>query len=355
VTRVEVVLPAGVDDPFRPSGGNVYDRRVCDGLRSRGVEVREHLVGGSWPCPDRAAEDALARAVADLPDGAVVLVDGLLASVAPEIMVPAASRMRLVVLVHMPFGDGPPGHGVPDAAARERAVLSTAYAVIATSAWTRARLLERYALRPERVCVAAQGADLGQLAPGTAGGARMLCVAAVTPHKGHDRLLSALASLEGLHWRCTWVGALDRDPAFVDRVRCEARAHRVADRVVLTGPLTGPALELAYATADVLVLASLAETYGMVVTEALAHGLPVIATAVGGLPEALGVDACGRPPGILVPPESPRALAAALGRWLLDAELRRGLRRAARERRQSLSSWSETTERIARVLTVVTS
>ena len=100
-----------------------------------------------------------------------------------------------------------------------------------------------------------------------------------------------------------------------------------------------------------LVLASHAETYGMVVTEALARGLPVIATAVGGLPEALGQTRDGRRPGLLVPPGDSGALAAALRRWLTDAELRQGLRAAARERRSTLSGWDVTSRRIAHVLT----
>ena len=308
VTRVEVVLPAGVYDPARPSGGNVYDRRVCNGLRSRGFEVREHLVDGPWPCPDEDAEEALGKVVSDLPEDAVVLVDGLLASVSPRVMVPAAQRLRLVVLVHMPFGEAPPGHVVPDAPAGERAVLSAARAVVTTSAWTQGRLLSLYGLRPDRVCVAVPGADRGRVAPGTATGQQILCVAAVTQHKGYDLLLGALSALGELDWRCTCVGTLDRDPEFVDHVRCRAQADGIADRLVLTGPLGGAALDTAYASADVLVLASLAETYGMVVTEALAHGLPVIATAVGGVPEALGVDSVGRRPGVLVPPENPRAL-----------------------------------------------
>ena len=75
----------------------------------------------------------------------------------------------------------------------------------------------------------------------------------------------------------------------------------------------------------------------MVVTEALARGLPVVAAEVGGVPEALGHGADGDRPGLLVPPDDPAALAAALRAWLGDAELRARLRRAARERRASLS------------------
>jgi glycosyltransferase involved in cell wall biosynthesis len=102
------------------------------------------------------------------------------------------------------------------------------------------------------------------------------------------------------------------------------------------------------------VLASHVETYGMVVTEGLARGLPVIASAVGGLPEALGCTADGHRPGLLVPPGHPRALAAALRVWLSDGDLRRDLRRVAAERRRTLSRWTTTTERISQVLSEVT-
>ena len=88
----------------------------------------------------------------------------------------------------------------------------------------------------------------------------------------------------------------------------------------------------------------------MVVTEALARGLPVIATDVGGLPEALGHGADGIRPGLLVPPEGPAELGAALRAWLGDAELRNRLRRAARERRESLPRWPKTTSVVAGVL-----
>jgi glycosyltransferase involved in cell wall biosynthesis len=86
------------------------------------------------------------------------------------------------------------------------------------------------------------------------------------------------------------------------------------------------------------------------VTEALAHGLPVVATSVGGLPEALGRGCNGSRPGLLVPSGDPAALAAALRRWLVDTDLRHRLRRAAQERRLTLPSWSATSIRISRAL-----
>ena len=120
--------------------------------------------------------------------------------------------------------------------------------------------------------------------------------------------------------------------------------------MIFTGPLTGPSLGAAYGVADLLVLPSRSESYGMVVVEALAHGLPVVATAVGGVPEALGRAPIGALPGMLVPPEEPEALAGALRAWLDDPGLRERLTHAAAGRRPTLRRWSETVDDLDAVL-----
>jgi glycosyltransferase involved in cell wall biosynthesis len=350
VTEVHVVVPEGVDDPARPSGGNAYDRRVCEGLAALGWTVRRHPIADAWPRLGATGHAALARVVRRIPDGAVMLLDGLIASAAPEALVPHARRLRQVVLVHMPLGHRPPDGEAGAVRARERDVLAAAAAVVTTSAWSRRRLEELYALPAERVHVAEPGVDAAGLATGTAAGDALLCVAAVTPEKGHDVLLDALVTAADLSWRCVCVGSLDRDPAFADGLRRRARDGGLDDRVRFPGPRTGPELDRAYADADLLVLASHAETYGMVVTEALAHGLPVVAAEVGGVTEALGHGEDGTRPGLLVPPGDPAALGAALRAWLGDAELRGRLRRAARERRASLPRWPATASVLAGVL-----
>jgi glycosyltransferase involved in cell wall biosynthesis len=350
VTEVHVIVPEGIDDPERPSGGNTYDRQVCRGLAALGWAVHQHAVPGAWPRPGEAGHAALARAVRRIPDDAAVLLDGLIASTAPETLVPHARRVRQVVLVHMPLGHRPPDGEAGAVRAREREVLVAAAAVVTTSAWTRRRLGELYALPADRVHVTEPGVDAARLAPGSAAGDALLCVAALTPDKGHDVLLDALATATDLSWRCACVGSLVRDPAFADGVRRRARDSGLGDRVRFQGPCTGQELDRAYAAADLLVLASYTETYGMVVTEALARGLPVLATEVGGVTEALGHGEDGTRPGLLVPPGDPAALGVALRTWLNDAELRGRLRRAARERRASLRRWPATTSVLARVL-----
>ena len=312
MTTVHFVVPEGIDDPARPSGGNVYDRHLIDGLASTGWSVHEH------PMPV-----ASTAALEQIPDGEVVLVDGLVAAPA---LVQHARRLRLVVLLHMPLGHREEGE-----------ILSAAAAVVTTSAWSRRRVTELHALPPDRVRVAEPGVDAAGLAPGTATGGELLCVATVIPGKGHDVLVDALAIIRDLSWRCVCVGSLEREPAFAEQVRRRGLAE-------FPGPRTGAALDRTYAEADLLVLPSRGEAYGMVVTEALARGLPVVASDVGGVREAL------RDGGLLVPPDDPVALAAALRAWLEDAELRDQLRAAARERRESLPGWEATTSVVAGVL-----
>jgi len=353
VSTVHAVVPDGIDDPLRPSGGNVYDRRVCQGLVVHGWSVHEHAVPGQWPRPDQAARASLARVLAGVPDDALVLLDGLVASTVPEVLGAEAGRLRLVVLVHLPLGADPSGGGDPDALTRERGALSAAAAVVATSGWTRRWLLERYALPTDRVHVVEPGVDLADVAPGTTSGGELLCVGAVTPVKGYDVLVAALARIQDRPWRCVCVGSLDLDPGFVDGLRDQAADAGIVDRVRFVGPLTGTDLDRAYADADLLVLASRAETYGMVVTEALARGLPVVATDVGGVRDSLGRAPDGSRPGVLVQPADPPALAAALRCWLDDPDRRELLRGAAQARRPTLSGWSETSLRMSRVLTGV--
>jgi glycosyltransferase involved in cell wall biosynthesis len=339
VTLVHVVVPDGIDDPGRPSGGNAYDRRVCRDLPATGWTVCEHAVAGPWPEPDDPALVRLAEVVAGLPEGAVVLVDGLVASASAAVLVPQAARLRLVVLLHMPSGG-----------TQECAVLSAAAAVVTTSGWGREWVLERYPLSPGDVHVAQPGVDAADLAPGSASGGHLLCVATVTPAKGHDALLGALADVADLPWRCECVGSVTRDPGYVDGLLRQAREAGISERVGFTGACTASVLDASYAAADLLVLATRVESFGMVVCEALARGLPVLATAVGGVPEALGRLPDGGRPGLLVPPDDPGALAAALRAWLGDHDLRATLRRAARARRSTLSPWSATSDRISRVL-----
>ncbi|GAB7004362.1 glycosyltransferase family 4 protein [Nocardioides sp. AN3] len=328
MTCLHLVLPDGVDDPDRPSGGNVYDRRVADGLAAHGWRVIEHAVPGPWPEPDADALTRLAGVLGALGDDELVLVDGLIGSASPTAMVPAGERLRLAMLVHLPLG-------VASLVARsaEREALLACRTVVATSAWTQAWLGRHYGL--EDVRTAPPGVDPAPLAAGSGTGAALLCVGRACVAKGYDVLTAALETLTDLAWTCEWAGPVD-DVA--------------PGPITLLGPLSATELAGRYAAADLVVLPSRRETYGMVLTEALARGVPVLASDVGGVREAVGVTPDGRVPALLVPPADPDALAASLRRWLTDPRLRADLRSAARARRARLSGWDDTAARVSEAL-----
>ena len=358
--RVHVVAPDGFADPARPSGGNIYDRRVCAGLAGLGWDVRVATVAGAWPHGDRAARFGLERVITAIPDGATVLIDGLVASASAPVLLPHSARLRLTVLLHMPLATALDGPADTPAKLSERAVLGAADAVVVTSEWTRGQVLARFSIPPDRVHVALPGVDRPDADRGDGvsagvvvapGAGHLLCVGTPARHKGQDVLVQALAGLADADWDCVLAGPLDRDPGFVAELRARVARLGLGRRVRLTGTLAGTALDHAYAAADLLVVPSRADTYGMVIGEALVRGLPVVATETGGLPEALGRAPDGARPGRLVPPDDPRALGAALGRWLRDPAHRRHLRAAARARVPALPTWSETTRTVAAALT----
>jgi glycosyltransferase involved in cell wall biosynthesis len=344
--RVHVVVPEGFDDPGQPTGGNIYDRRVCAGLVAAGWEVLVATVAGAWPEPGAGARAELARIVSAIPNGETVLIDGLIASPAAGQLLPHSGRLRITVLLHMPLtAAGDTRHD-----ASERAVLRAVAGVVVTSEWTRRHVLTRYELPGCRVHVARPGVDRVAAQAQPVRG-NLICVGVLSHHKGQDLLVEALADLADRDWRCVLAGSIDRDPDFVDQLRTRIARLGYDRRVRLSGVLTGAELSQAYTTADLLVAPSRSETYGMTVTEALAHGVPVIASAVGGLPEAFGSDSGGAGPGQLIPPGDPAALAGALGTWLGDEGHRHRLRAAVRQRQPALRGWEQTTREIADALT----
>ena len=345
---VHVVVPGDVDDVALCSGGNLYDLGLCAGLATGGRTVHTLPVPGGWPHPEPADYAALAAALAAVPEGATVLVDGLVACGVPDVVVPAARRLTVVVLVHLPLGDET--GAAPELVARERETLTAVAGVVATSPWTARRLVALHGLDPDRIAVAAPGVDRAPLVPGTDGASHLLCVGSITPTKGQDLLVEALALVADLPWTCDLVGPVRRDPVHVAVVRAAIGRHGLDARVRMTGPKTGTALDAAYAAADLVVVPSRAETYGMVVTEALVRGIPVLATDAGGLPETLGHDADGRVPGLLVPVDDPGAFGGALWSWLEEPLLRNGLRRSARERRGMLHGWEVTSRCVIKAL-----
>src|SRR6185437_724115 len=211
IVRVRVVVPEGFDDPGQPTGGNIYDRRVCAGLAAAGWEVLVATVAAAWPVPGSGARADLARIVSAIPDGETVLIDGLIASPAAAQLLPHIGRIRMTVLLHMPLATAVDTHHDASAESSERAVLRAAAGVVVTSEWTRRQVLTRYEIPACRVHVARPGVDR-VAAPAQPVRGHLICVGVLSQHKGQDLLVEALAELADRDWHCVLAGSLDRDP-----------------------------------------------------------------------------------------------------------------------------------------------
>jgi glycosyltransferase involved in cell wall biosynthesis len=321
-----------------PTGGYAYDRRMVTGLRARDWSVEVAELDGSFPQPTSAALNHAARVLAAIPDRTMVVVDGLALGAMPAQAEREARRLRIIALIHLPLA-AEIGIGEELTArleASERRAIAAAVRVIVTSKTT-APALARYGVPPHLVAVVEPGTDRAPVARGShQGPLQLLCVATLNPGKGHDILFRALAAVPHAQWRLTCAGSLDRHPPTVSQLRARLKADALEDRVSLVGDVDAGTLAACYDGADLFVLATLHETYGMAVAEALARGLPVVSTATGAISELVGDDA-----GFVVPPGDVGALITALTNVMSDAHLRARLAEGARRVRDRLPTWDE--------------
>lgn len=331
--RIGFVIPGSLDTP---TGGYRYDRQVVTGLRAAGHHVDLLTLSDSFPQPDAPTLVSSYRAIAGLPAGPVV-IDGLALGALPEIGRHLPVHAALIALVHHPLalesGLAPRLAGALRAS--ERQALASARHVIVTSPATADILVSDYGLSRDGISVALPGVAAAPLAAGGDGQTvQLLSVGSVIARKGHDLLVEALAPLADLPWQLTIVGDAMRDRAAAETLQAAIRRHGLDSRVTLTGALSDADLGARYHAADLFVLASRYEGYGMVFSEALAHGLPIVATAVGEAASLLPSAA-----GTLVAPEDVMAMTAALRPLIADRALRTAAAQAARNAR--LPRWSD--------------
>jgi glycosyltransferase involved in cell wall biosynthesis len=329
------------------TGGYEYDRRIIGGLRTLRWTIDVENLDGSFPDPTPFAREDTSRRFAALSDGSLVMIDGLAFGALAEEAAREHRRLRLVALVHHPLADET---GIdPQLAASleqsERRALATARLVIVTSRPT-ALGLSRYGVDPDRIAVVEPGTDPAKLARGSADAlVHLVCVASLTPRKGHEVLVEALARLADQPWHLTCVGSLDRDPQTANRVRALLAQYSLSDRVTFTGDLRQPELDREYDRADVFVLPTFHEGYGMVVAEALGRGLPVVSSPTGAIAELVTSDA-----GVLVPPGNVPELARVLSEVIGSKALRARLAEGARSIRDRLPTWDIAARRMAAAL-----
>ena len=335
--NIALVVPA----PFATvSGGYIYDRRMVEGLRALGHQVLVAEQAGRHPLPDKAAEANAQDTLSGIPDGWLVVIDGL----GLPAFAPLADHPRLAAatgLIHHPTAleTGFDAAMRAELAGREAALFPRLGTLIATSAATAKTL-------PGAPIVVEPGTDAAPRAAGTTGaGCHILSVGTLVPRKGHDVLLRALARLWDLDWTLTIAGSAAADPAHAASLHALAKELKLDERVAFKGVLEGDAMAHEWHQADIFALATWHEGYGMAVAEAIARGLPVALTA-GGAVADLAQPAFS----VLAKPGDDVALGKGLRRMLFDHELRTSMKEAAWAAGQALPGWAAQAEKFATAL-----
>lgn len=338
---LDLLLPG---DPTTLTGGYLYDRRITQGLTTLGWRVKVHSLDASFPSPGAPALEQARSTLAKIPDGRVTVIDGLALGGMPDLLAEHSDRLRLVALIHHPLAEET---GLAPERRRalkrsEQRALAAVERVIVTSRWTM-RQLAGYGVPARRVRVVVPGTDPAPPAHGSGRSSlNLLCVGTLTPRKGHAALFEALAQVRDRAWHLDCVGSLDRDVETVTELRALIQRLQLTDRITLLGEVPTEVLTEHYARADLFVLASYLEGYGMVLAEALARGIPLVSTSAGAIPDVVPANA-----GILVPEGDSGALAGALARVMDDPNELRRLAKGARIARDHLPTWEDASTQFA--------
>lgn len=325
-----------------PTGGYGYDRRLIAGLGDLGWTVEPLSLGAGFPSPDTEQLQKAEQKLAALPDGAIVIVDGLAFGVMDGWARRDAGRLTIIALVHHPLAmetglDAESQRYLHDT---ETKALGHTAGVVTTSETTAKLVAESYGVPLSSLLVAVPGVQPAALATGNQGAPHILSVGSLTRRKGHDVLISALEKIADLEWTCRIVGSADLDRVTADTLRSQLSASTIKDRVELAGAVDD--IRADFARADIFALATRYEGYGMVFAEAMVHGLPIVGCRVGAVADVVPDNA-----GFLVEADDQDAFAGALRRLLEDTDLRISMADAAAVAGAKLPSWHDTAARVS--------
>jgi glycosyltransferase involved in cell wall biosynthesis len=344
---VKAVAFAVPGDLNTPTGGYTYDRRIVGELEALGWQVEVLDIGDGFPRPTPEVRTIAGAQLMGLPTGQPLVIDGLAYGTMPEEAKSLRERCSMVALVHHPLALETGLDNAEAAALRksERAALACARHVIATSAATARLLIADYGVPAKGLTVVQPGTDRATVHEPRRGTLTLLTVGAIVPRKGYDVLVGALAQLKDHPWRLVIVGDNTRSPETAARLDEDIARYGLSDRIEIAGPVPEEDLAEFYAEADLFVLPSRFEGYGMAYTEAVAHGVPVVGTNAGAIPDTVPPGA-----GILVPPDDVEALAATLRRLIDNEPEREQLAAGARAASASFPTWRESAVLFAAVL-----
>ena len=312
---MHLVFLTPIPDP--PGGGSAFNAGLVPALRDRGHEV---MVAHSLPD--------------EMPPGAVPVVDGMLLPALEPVFDTLLARDAVVVVHHVSAAAGRNAAAREGVRAAEGRMLPRVRRVVATSAPIADRL--RSELGVADPTILQPGLAVFPRNPAAPAPCRILCAGVLTPRKGHDRLLRALARLTDLDWSLVIAGDAERDPVHAQAVAALVDELKLAPCVTVLANPDAAALEATWCAATLFTLASAWEGWPAGIAEALRRGIPVVALEAGGIASLVPPSA-----GIVCVPDDEPTWGKCLRRAIFDADLRASLAEGAWAAGCALPGWPE--------------
>lgn len=345
MSRAVFAIPGDVD---QRTGGYIYNAAVLRLLNENGCAIKHLRLPDSFPAPSPRDMTAAFEALSTVPEAQPVIVDGLALGAMDPVRVARLSA-PIIALVHHPLGleTGLSRERAVELIRNETKVLKHVAHVIVTSPHVAETLVSQLGVNAKQITVATPGFSKAVKTHAPVVPPLILSVGLLAPRKGHDVLIDALARIAGVPWQARIVGR-PQDPDYTSALRQQIAEANFDDRVTLVGELAPPVLQEAYQTASIFALATRYEGYGMVLGEAMMHGLPVVSCQVGAVPDTVGKAA------MLVPPDDSEAFASALRKLLEHPNVAATAARASLNQAANLPTWQDTARCIADVIDRVT-
>ncbi len=343
--RIVFVIPGDIN---LPTGGYRYDREIINTWKETGIDVELVSLDGSYPFPSDKQKKIAIEEITSFPKADIAVVDGLLGGASPEFLQELSNSMPVVSLLHHPLCLE---NGLEDKQANtletsERQGLEFVSSVITTSETTTKTVADLFGFKSANIHTVLPGVNRTKICQGSKNETlNLLCIGSVIHRKGHSVLLKALAKLTHLNWHLDCYGSTSFDEPLFSKLKTMITENGLSGKVIFHGAVDDQQIEDAYAKADLFVLPSQYEGYGMVYAEAIVRGLPIIGTTAGAIPKTVP-KGCG----ILVEPENEEMLKQALEKLITDQALRLQYKENTIKAEPNFPTWQGSAKQFARIL-----
>jgi glycosyltransferase involved in cell wall biosynthesis len=317
------------------TGGYLYNMHMINGLRGKGHLV--NVFGTDWQWKDSDSLEYICRHhLKKLPHGSCVIVDSLILASLHHIVQEFGDRLKFLGLIHLPASYNVLSGVHGKLADEELTAINDMRQVIVTGQFT-FDLLCNVGLNPARICLVEPGTDhfprKKRYKPVPS---ELLCIANYSALKAQDVLIRALCRLTAWNWSLHLYGDTNRDKKYTEALRSLIRQLKMEHRIIVHGIVERHEISTVFLNADLFLMPSLFESYGMAITESLAHGIPVVTTSAGNIPYTLPAGM-----GLLTEPGNEEQLADTIRSIFYDPVKYDALCKAASQYFKQVRSWEQ--------------